>query len=83
MVFRVITFILILCLGCRTTTNTAKMRALAYENKDVVVLSYLIRDYMRKNHNTKFSLADIINTDTLGRITKNFTELEVGNWPDP
>jgi len=59
------------------------MRAIAEENKDVVVLSYLISEYLQKNRNTKFTLADIINGDSLGRITKNFSGLEVGNWPDP
>ena len=83
MIFRVTTFILVLCIGCRTSEKTAKMKALADENKDVVVLSHLIRDYMRKNHNTNFTLADILKGDTLGRITNNFSELEVGNWPDP
>lgn len=83
MIFRIIPLLLILCAGCRTAEKTAKMRAIADENKDVVVLSYLIRDYMRKNHSTNFTLAEILKGDTLGRIKNNFSELELGNWPNP
>ena len=56
------------------------MSAIADDNKDVVVLSYLIRDYMQKTRDTSFTLADIIKGDTLGRITKNFSSLEIGYW---
>ena len=56
---------------------------LADDNKDVVVLSYLIKDYMRNTRSINFTLDDIIKKDTLGRITKSFSSLEVGNWPDP
>ncbi|MFH0898414.1 MAG: hypothetical protein V1855_02455 [bacterium] len=80
MIFRVIPFILILLIGCRTASKTAQMRSIAEDNKDVVVLSYLIRDYMRKTDSTSFTLADILKNDTLGRITKNFSRLEVSNW---
>jgi hypothetical protein len=59
------------------------MRAIAEDNKDVVVLSYLIRDYMRKTRSTNFTLADILKDDTLGRISKNFSRLEVADWADP
>ena len=83
MIFRVIPFIVILFIGCRTASKTAQMSSLAEDNKDVVVLSYLIRDYMRKTDSANFTLADIVKNDTLGLITKNFSGLEVANWPDP
>lgn len=82
MIFRVLPFILVLCIGCRTSSKTAQMQIIAEDNKDVVVLSYLIRDYMRKTRSTNFTLADIVKYDTLGRITKNFSRLEVTNWPN-
>lgn len=59
------------------------MKTITENNKDVVALSYLIRDYMRKTHSINFTLADIVNHDSLNRIVKNFSALEVGNWPDP
>jgi hypothetical protein len=82
MISRTICFIVILCIGCRTASKQVKTSAIADDNKDVVVLSYLIRDYMRKTDSTNFTLADILKGDTLGRITKNFSGLEIGYWPD-
>jgi hypothetical protein len=82
MIFRTISFMVILCLGCRTASKQVKVTAIVDDNKDVVVLSYLIRDYMQKTGSTSFTIADIIKSDTLGRITKNFSVLEIGNWPD-
>jgi hypothetical protein len=83
MIFRVIPFALIIFIGCRTASKTAQMRSITEDNKDVVALSYLIRDYMRKTDSTRFTLADIVKNDTLGRITKNFSRLEVSNWTNP
>jgi hypothetical protein len=80
MTFRTISFLVILCMGCRTASKQVKMSAIAEDNKDVVVLSYLIRDYMQKTRDTNFTLADIIKGDKLGRITKNFSSLEIGKW---
>ncbi|MCZ8215201.1 MAG: hypothetical protein O9262_03130 [Cyclobacteriaceae bacterium] len=62
---------------------TDRISSLAEDNKDVIVLSYLIRDYMRKTDSTNFTLADIEKNDTLGLITNNFSALEVDNWPNP
>ncbi|MCH5689863.1 hypothetical protein LWM68_39930 [Niabella sp. W65] len=83
MIFRTITFLLILFVSCKTASKTVQKKILADDNKDVVVLSYLIKDYMRNTRNTNFTLEDIIKKDTSGRITKNFSGLEVGNWSDP
>jgi len=58
------------------------MKAIGEDNRDVVALSYLIRDYMRQTNNTNFSLSDIIKSDTLGRVANNFSRLEVANWPN-
>jgi hypothetical protein len=82
MFFRLIPFIIILCIGCRTASKTAQMNVIGEDNRDVVALSYLIRDYMRQTDNTNFSLSDIIKYDTLGRVTNNFSRLEVANWPN-
>ncbi len=82
MFIRFIPFILILCIGCKTPSKTPQMNIIGEDNKDVVALSYLIRDYMRQTDNTNFSLSDIIKYDTLGRVTNNFSRLEVANWPN-
>jgi hypothetical protein len=83
MIFRILPFLLILFTGCQTASKTIQTKTLAEDNKDIVVLSYLIKDYMRNTRSINFTLGDIIKKDTLGRITKNFSSLEVGNWPDP
>lgn len=82
MLIRFIPFVLISFIGCRTPSKTAQMNVIGEDNRDVVVLSYLIRDYMRETDNTNFSLSDIIKYDTLGRVTNNFSGLEVANWPN-
>jgi hypothetical protein len=58
------------------------MKVIGEDNRDVVALSYLIRDYMRQTDNTNFSLSDIIKYDTLGRVTNNFSKLMVADWPN-
>lgn len=83
MIFRILPFLLILFTGCQTASKTIQTKTLAEDNKDIVVLSYLIKDYMRNTRSINFTLDDIIKKDTLGRITKSFSSLEVGNWPDP
>jgi hypothetical protein len=82
MFFRLIPLIIIFFIGCRTVSKTAKVNAIVDNNRDVVALSYLIRDYMRQTDNTNFSLSDIMKYDTLRRITGNFSKLEVANWPN-
>jgi hypothetical protein len=81
MIFRILLLLAILCTGCISASKTARMEAIAEDNKDVVVLSYLIRDHLRKTNDDHFSLADIVKGDTLGRIKNNFTALEIGSLP--
>ncbi|MBL7855913.1 MAG: hypothetical protein JNL17_16050 [Cyclobacteriaceae bacterium] len=57
-----------------------KITAIANNNKDVVVLSYLIRDYMRKTDSVNFRLTEILKGDTLGRVAINFSEIEIDYW---
>jgi hypothetical protein len=82
MIGRFIPFILILSLSCQTASKTAQKRVIVEENKDVIILSNLISDYMQKTSNSNFTLSDIAKFDTLQLVTKNFSNLEVGNWPN-
>lgn len=82
MLYRLIPLIIILFVSCGTTSKTAQINVIGADNRDVIVLSYLIRDYMRQTDNTNFSLSDISKFDTLGRVTNNFSRLEVANWPN-
>lgn len=79
---RFIALILVLCVGCKTNSKIAQKNKIGENNKDVIALSYLIRDYMRQTNNTNFSLSDITKHDSSGRITNNFSKLEVSDWPD-
>jgi hypothetical protein len=69
--------------ACRNSAKTMKVQAMAEKNKDVIVLSYLIRDHLRKTHNTNFTIEDILKKDTLRRISGNFSALKVGSWSNP
>lgn len=82
MIFRLIPLIIILSISCRTTAKKAEMRLIGEDNRDVVVLSYLIRDYMLQTGKTNFSFSDIIKHDTIGRVTNNFSKLMVAKWPN-
>ncbi len=79
---RLLACILILCIGCQSASKTAQMRVIAGDNKDVVILSYLVSDYLQKTGNTKFNLSDLAKFDSSQRVTRNFSSLEVGNWPN-
>lgn len=82
MILRLSLFILLFCIGCRTESKIAKMKLIAEKNKDVVVLSSIIHHHLRKTRYASFTLEDILKYDTLGRITKNFSSIEVGAWPN-
>lgn len=80
MLFRSLSFVLIVCAACMTASKTAQTNKISEENKDLVALSYLIRDYMRETKNVNFTLSDIFKFDTLSKVTQNFSSLEVANW---
>jgi hypothetical protein len=82
MPLRLLPFLLLLCFACKSAEKTAQKKAIASENKDVVALAYLVRDYMLQTSSANFTLSDIVQYDTLGRVTGNFSSLEVGSWPD-
>jgi hypothetical protein len=82
MLFRLIPLIIILSVSCKTPSKTDQFNEIGEENRDVVALSYLIRDYLRQTHNTSFSLSDIIKFDTSGLVANKFSSLEVANWPN-
>jgi hypothetical protein len=67
-------------MGCRTASKRAQMNLIAEDNKDVILLAYLVSDYMRKTDNDSLTLSDLIKHDKLGRITNNFSSIELANW---
>lgn len=82
MILRLVACVLVLCIGCKTGSKTVQTPAIAEGNKDVVALSYLIRDYLRKTGNTYFALVDIEKNDSSGQVAKNFSQLAIANWPN-
>lgn len=82
MVLRLIPSIVILFTSCMATSKTVPVHVNSAEHRDVIALSYLIRDYLRQTNNADFIYSDIVKFDTLGRVTNNFSSLEVSSWPN-
>ena len=64
-------------LGCGTTSNITTTNLIAEENKDVLILSSLIRDYLRQTNGRDINLNELIQKDTLQRISNNFEKIEL------
>jgi len=74
----IVLFILtIFIIGCGTTSKIAMENELIEKNKDVFILTTLIRDYLRKTKRDEINLNEILQYDTLKRISNNFEKLEV------
>lgn len=68
--------------GCGTTSKLSTI-GIAQENKDVFILSTLISDYMWATKNPrivnkfKLNLNELIQNDSLGRISNSFKKIEL------
>jgi len=81
-VFPIDAFCYYFCMGCSSASKIARINMIDKDNKDVIALSYLIRNYMRQTKNTNYSLSDIIRYDTSARITHHFSAIAVADWPN-
>jgi hypothetical protein len=68
---------LIMLFGCGTTTKVDTSGITLDENKDVYILSRLIQDYFRNTNGREMNLNDLIQIDTLERISNNFETIKV------
>jgi hypothetical protein len=71
-------FIIIICTilitGCKATSPLSTIDPIAENNKDVLILSVLVRNYIRETHARTVDLNELLQHDSLNRITVNFAE---------
>jgi hypothetical protein len=65
--------------GCATASRISTVNKTPGELRDVFILSLLIRDYFRDAEGLEFNLDELISTDRLRRISKNFERIEQVN----
>ena len=68
--------LLIFLAGCGTTSRIEKKHNFLDRNKDVYLLSILIRDHLKITDSRTFDLSDLQNSDSINRISSNFSHLE-------
>jgi len=72
--FTILTFFL---LGCGGTSKTTTTSLIAEKNKDVLILSSLIRDHLRRTKERDLNLNELVQNDSLRRISNNFESIEL------
>lgn len=65
---RILTILLILIIGCTSTSVSSTTSP----DNDVLVLALLVQDHLRKTDGRDISLTELIEKDTLKRISKSF-----------
>ena len=79
----IISLLIIFLAGCGTTSKVNTNNIISENNKDVFVLSSLIRDYLLDEKNTgityeeNLNLKKLIQYDSLGRISNSFDKIEL------
>lgn len=74
---RIFILLIILIIGCTSTSKVATISPIAESNKDVLILSTLIRDHLKRTKERAFDLNELIQNDTLRRIMNNFEKTEL------
>jgi hypothetical protein len=74
MKLKIIIILAFFTVGCKTYSQ---VNTLAENNKDVLILSLLIQDHFRNKNDQDFNLKDIVQYDTLRRISNNFKTIEL------
>jgi hypothetical protein len=76
---RILIILTFLTIGCVTTSKQSTTNPIAESNKDILILSTLIRDYLRVTNGRVFGLNELYQADTLKRISRNFELIELKN----
>lgn len=74
------TFLIILTIfiaACGTTSQIKTINPIAEENKDVLILSNLIREHLIRTNEIELNLSELVQNDTLNRITNSFEKVEL------
>lgn len=74
---RIVIVFTILIIGCRSTSKVTTPNLIEEKNKDVIVLSVLIRDHLKQTHERDFNLNELIQNDTTKRISSNFESVKL------
>lgn len=72
-----ITLVLFVIAGCRTAPNKDAIYEVPENHKDVLVLTTLIRDHFLKTDELTLNLDELLQSDSLDRITNNFVKVEL------
>lgn len=63
--------------GCASTSKITAINLTRENNKDVFILGTLLQDHLRRTENRNLNLDELVQNDTLKRITNNFEKLEL------
>ena len=66
--------LIIFIAGCASTSVT---NAILNDNNDVLILSILVQDHLRKTDGRSINLTELIKKDTLNRISNSFNKVEL------
>ena len=70
----ILTLIIFVGGGCASTSVT---NTVSQDNKDVLILSILVQDHLRKTNGRSVNLTELIKKDTLDRISYSFKTVEL------
>jgi hypothetical protein len=73
--------ILAILTGCGAPSQVDAVKAVSNNNQDVLVLSILIRDHLRRTDARTFTLQELVQHDTTKRIFNHFEMIEMQNRP--
>ena len=74
---KILFIILALITGCGTTSKRPTNSVDIENNKDVFILSFLIQEQLRKTHEIGLDLNELVQMDSLNRISNNFETIEM------
>lgn len=74
---RTLILVTILLIGCRSASRMRHANLIAEKNKDVFILSTLIRDHLKRTDGRELNLDELLKNDTLNRIRNNFDSLDL------
>jgi hypothetical protein len=78
---RILLVLAILLFGCGTTSKVLRTDLIGESNNDVLILSALIQDYVRQSNGRDFNLHELIEKDSLRRISNSFEQTELKPRP--
>ena len=67
----------ILLIGCKTTSRLSDESMIPERNKDVLILSNLVREIFLKTNDTDLDMDKLTTYDTLKRIANNFENINL------